>query len=103
MGFKEDKQTILAALLSGSYLHEPRMFQAEKNWLSTGDLTKEQALEVLSKVVGREAEFSLHHFDANLKVWVFKPEWGNQRWYIKCYMDDGTLTFISFHPSGGLS
>ena len=102
MGFKDDKQAILAMLLQGLYLHETRAFQAEKNWLSTGDITREKAREIVSMVAGRSAESSPHHAVPGIKIWIFKPECEGQRWYIKCYLDEGTLTFISFHPTGGI-
>ena len=102
MGFKDDKQAILEMLRQGLHLHETRAFQAEKNWLSTGDITQEKAWEIVSKVSGRLAESSPHHAVSSIKTWIFKPEWEGQRWYIKCYLDEGTLTFISFHPTGGI-
>lgn len=58
MGFKDDKQAILEMLRQGLHLHETRAFQAEKNWLSTGDITQEKAWEIVSKVSGRLAESS---------------------------------------------
>jgi hypothetical protein len=101
VGFNDDKQAILEMLIQGFYLHETRAFQADKNWLSTGDITQESAWAIVSKVTGRTAESSPHHADPEIKVWVFKPECEGQRWYIKCYLDEGALTFISFHPTGG--
>ena len=56
---------------------------------------------------GNQCETSSHHVDPSIDVHVFKPEARvdpgakKKRWYIKLYLLDPDVWFISVHESKG--
>ncbi len=106
MGFKRAKQNFLEAFRDGRVVHETRASQAEKNWVSSGEVSLERAHEILSCARGQDGRSDRHDLDDSLEVWIFKPLWQAQRWYVKGFLLDGEihlveLHLISFHPSEG--
>ena len=103
MGFKDAKQKFLQALKSGEIQHESRDWG--KNWLAEDRISLEEAISILSQARGQDSPNpTRHHFEPDIEVWIFKPRYNNERWYIKGYWLEGELHIlelhlISFHPS----
>ncbi len=93
MSFKNTKSEVMEALRNKTFRHELRQGD-QKNLLQTGEVTLEEALDLMARTRGDQASCSKHHFDTTIDVWVFRP----QGWYIKFYLQGGCW-FISFHPS----
>lgn len=101
MGFREDRAQMLQALRSGRVFHEQRSYFEDKNVLATGQISEQEALVLLAAVRGSQAEVSVHHYDPLQKVWILKPEVAGVRWYLKAYLQDDCLVFLSFHRAQG--
>ena len=103
MGFKDAKKKFIRALKDGEIQHESRDWG--KNWLAEDRIGLEEAVSILSQAQGQDSPGpTLHHFLADVEVWVFKPRHNNERWYIKGYLLEEELHIlelhlISFHPS----
>jgi predicted GTPase len=100
MGFTDAKRTVVAALRSGNYEHEPRDVLEEKNLLAVGEVTEEQVIHALNRATGKDYSSSAHHWDESTEVHTFKPRVDGVTWYIKAYVVDegsGRVTFISVH------
>lgn len=92
-GYKEAKRKVLAALASGSYLHEVRNEIDVKNKLATGEISPDEIAEMIRKSTGKDHSRSPHHADASVTVHVIS----RQGWYIKFYFIDPDTWFISVH------
>jgi len=102
VGFERDKRTILAVLLAGEYLLETREAQALKNLLASDqDITSQVAYDIVNATRGNQARQDCHHQDPNQPIWILRPTWNKERWYVKCYIDCQTdlVYFVSFHRS----
>jgi hypothetical protein len=105
MGFKDAKRKFLQALKDGEIQHESREWG--KNWLAEEQISLDEAISIFSQARGQDSPDSTrHHFDPDVEVWVFKPRYHGERWYIKGYLLEGELHIlelhlISFHPSEG--
>ena len=97
MGFNEDKSRMVAALLAGQVIHEERSYQENKNLLATGQITEEQAASILGSVPGRQAEGSVHHYDPSQRIWVMRVNVEGVQWYLKAYLKEESVVFLSFH------
>jgi hypothetical protein len=96
MGFKEIRALLIEALQSGNYISEPRLDIAEKNLLSTEEVTNESVIRLLRRCAGWEYSTSRHHTE-DVDCHVFTPSLGDERWYIKAYLRSGLAVFISVH------
>ena len=102
MGLTQARATLIAALAGGTYQHEPREAQEEKNLLAVGDVSPEEVIRLLNRCKGTQYSESTHHWAADVVVHLFEPEFGDETWYIKAYFldeGDGTAVFISVHRS----
>ena len=93
MGYDASKRQAIQALHERRFRHERRSGE-NKNLLETGEVTIEEAIQLLGQTRGTEATSSPHHFDRSVDVWVLRP----RGWYIKFYVMD-LCWFISFHQS----
>ncbi len=104
MGFKDAKKIFLTAIERDAVVHDYR-HSDDKNWLARNLISSEQAVRILSQARGQDTPSpSPHHFLPGVDIWVFKPLYQNERWYVKGYCIDGELHLvelhlISFHPS----
>ena len=107
VGFKRARSEALRAMVEGRILHEARDEVDEKNLLVTGEVTAEQVARLLRACRGTQYECTPHHFDSSIDVHVFKPEArvepgaDKKRWYIKLYLLEPDVWFISVHESKG--
>lgn len=104
MGFREAKRDFVDALKDGRVSHESRAGQDEKNWILSGRLDLEEAADIVSATRGNQASSSPHHLSPDIEVWVLKPTYGGDRWYVKGHLkgDDFQLVelrLLSFHPT----
>lgn len=104
MGFKDAKRIFISAIAADEVQHERRTAWG-KNWLADKQLSNEQAASIVSQTRGQDASPPTpHHYLPGVEVWVFKPLYNNERWYVKGYWTEDELHLvelylISFHPS----
>jgi hypothetical protein len=92
-GFKEARKKVLAALASGSYLHEARNDIDVKNKLATGEISALDVATLIKASTGNDHSRSQHHADPAIVVHVISRK-GR---YIKFYFLDPDTWFISVH------
>lgn len=92
-GFREAKRKVIAALTSGSFLHEARNEIDAKNKLATGEISAATVVELIKTSTGRGHSRSSHHADPSITVHVIS----RRGWYIKFYFVDPDTWFISVH------
>ncbi len=95
MEFKRAKSELIQAIHAETYLIEYRSDRG-KNLLPSMD--RETAAEIVGRTKGNQASSSAHHEAPALTVWVFKPEFQGESWYVKFYFTANTVV-ISFHRS----
>lgn len=104
MGFKDAKQLFISAIRADEVQHEHRSAWG-KNWLADKRISNDEAADIVAQARGQDTPPPTpHHFLANVEVWVFKPLYNNERWYVKGYWIGDELHLvelflISFHPS----
>lgn len=103
MGFLEIRAVVIECLRVGAVQHEARNDIDTKNLLVTGEISTEEVIRLLKGTKGFQYETSPHHTLRNLTVYIFKPEMTESttkvRWYIKCYLLEPDVWFISVHKS----
>ncbi len=105
MSFKNVRHAAIEAILEGRIQHEVRNQIDDKNLLLTGDVSPQQVVRLLQACRGTQYECSRHHQIRGLDVHVFKPEASLEvrgarvRWYIKLYLLEPAVWFISVHMS----
>jgi hypothetical protein len=104
MGFREAKRDFLEALKNGRVSHESRAGQDDKNWILSGQIDHEEAADIVNATRGNQAGSSPHHLSPDIEVWIFKPTYKGDRWYVKGYLKGSDfqlveLRLLSFHPS----
>lgn len=99
MGLKDIREEIVKKLLEGRIQHETTRSGDinEKNLLLVGKVSVEEVVELIKATKGPGFSTSKHHLDANIDVHVFKPKKGGITWYIKCYLIEPDIWFISVH------
>jgi hypothetical protein len=102
VGFKTAKQSVLQALdasIAGKSVvfHEQRHDQRDKNLLQSGDVSLQEVRDVLGRANGTEHDESSHHNVSSITVHVVKRSEYGVFWYIKWYMLEPNLWFISVH------
>lgn len=97
MGFKEIRALLIEALLDDRIEHETRAEIEDKNLLSTGEVTSELVVRLLRRCAGWEYSTSRHHTQ-NVDCHIFTPRMGGECWYIKAYLQNEQVVFISVHP-----
>jgi len=98
MGFREDRQAILEALQQGAYAFELRGVPG-RNLFQSGTVSAAFVVDAIKSTRGPQARSDVHHQRPDVTVWIMKPTYQGQRWYIKCYLDGGTAWFVSVHPA----
>jgi hypothetical protein len=106
MGFRKIRQEAIRAIEEGRIQHEARDEVDEKNLLLTGELSAEQVVQLLKICRGTQYACSAHHLMRDIDVHVFKP-YGKlnaaavgKQWYIKLYLLEPDVWFISVHEGG---
>ncbi|OEE18288.1 hypothetical protein OAY_10190 [Vibrio cyclitrophicus ZF205] len=99
MSFKEAKKKVIESLEQGDFLHEERDNIDKKNKLAVGDVTKEEVIDILRRARGNEHTSSAHHLDKNIDVHTVVRKHESQEWYIKWYLVEPNVVFISVHLS----
>jgi hypothetical protein len=97
MGFKDARAMLIEALRSGQFINDDRSDAAEKNLLSTGEVTAAFVIQLLQRCAGWEYSTSKHHF-SSADCHIFTPAMGGERWYIKAFFRHGVAVFVSVHP-----
>lgn len=99
MGFKSIRSDVIEMLRSGNIQHEVRNAIDIKNMLSIGEKSPEDVIEFLKLCRGNQYSTMPHKDDATVTVHVFKPVVDKVEWYIKCYILEPDVWFISVHQS----
>lgn len=99
MGFRQIKQQAITCLKQGRYYHEARCAIDVKNRFSTGEVDEAFVVALLSKTRGDGYSCSPHHQDASIDVHVFRTTFSGESWYVKFYMIEPQMIFISVHQS----
>lgn len=99
MGLKDIRVEVIRKLQEGRVLHETTRSGDidEKNLLLTGKITVEEVIELIHATKGPGYSTSKHHLDRSIDVHIFKAKKGEIEWYIKCYLIEPDLWFISVH------
>lgn len=99
MGLTEVRARIVKKLRDGRILHDTTRSGTidEKNLLLVGKVTVEEVIEVINSAKGSDYSTSKHHLDPSIDVHVFKLKKKGVNWYIKCYMLEPDVWFISVH------
>lgn len=94
------------ALAKGAYSHVQRDDMEEKNWLSSGKVTREEVIDLLKSCAERDYTLSDHHQISRIKVHTFvvtKSVAGSPRWYLKFFFQPNNpgqgWKVYSVHPS----
>lgn len=99
MGLKDIRVEVIRKLQEGRILHETTRSGNidEKNLLLTGKITVEEVIELIYATRGTGYSTSKHHLDMSIDVHIFRVKKGESEWYIKCYLIEPDLWFISVH------
>lgn len=99
LGLKEVRTSVIEKLKEGRIQHETDRSGDinEKNLLLIGKVTVEEVIELINATRGTQFSTSKHHADENIEVHVFKPVKSSVEWYIKCYLIEPDIWFISVH------
>lgn len=100
MGFKDARSQLIAALscTDGTWtvLHEERD-DATKNLLKTGEVQAQEVCTVLRCCQGQDYSSGPHHQVASVTVHIIQRRHQNIDWYIKWYVIEPSVYFISVH------
>lgn len=100
MSLAAARRALLAALEAGRYEYEARDTLAEKNLLAIGNVDAAFVALLVRRTRGNQYEAVPHHWDSTVRVHVFKPQFGGERWYVKAYFlppDETRAVFIGVH------
>ena len=97
MGFNEAKGKIVECLETGDFRHEERNDIDIKNLLATGKVTTREVLKIILRAKGVSYGCSGHHFDDTVLVHLIETNFEGKRWYIKWYVLEPNVWFISVH------
>jgi hypothetical protein len=95
LGFRDVRQRVLDALLSGRVIHAFRRDRQEKNLLDMGVLCPADVVDIVRKARGNEHACSPHHRDPSTDVHVLR----RAGWYLKFVLLDDHVEFLSVHRS----
>lgn len=99
MGLKKTRSAVVEKLKDGRIQHETTRSGNidEKNLLLTGMVSVEEVINLINSTKGPDYSTSKHHLDDDVDVHVFRPKKKGVSWYIKCYMIEPDIWFISVH------
>lgn len=93
IGFREARKRAIEALRTGNYSIAARNNIDAGNLLATGDVSKDEIIEVLKACTGNDHERRPHHMIRGIDVHIVK----SAGWYIKFYFIDPDTFFLSVH------
>ena len=93
MGLIDIRKKVVEHLELGCIQHEARDNINVKNLLKTGAITVEEVIKLIKRTKGTNFSTSSHHTIQSVDVHTFKSD----GWYIKCYLIEPDLWFISAH------
>jgi hypothetical protein len=96
MGFKEVRAQLIEALQSDRVRNEARADAGDKNLLWAGIIDEDDVVRLLRRCTGWEYSTSRHH-TLDVDCHIFTPSMGDERWYIKAYLQNELAVFISVH------
>jgi hypothetical protein len=99
LGLKSIRTEVIKKLQDGRIQHETTRSGDidEKNLLLTGAITVEEVIELINATKGDDYSTSSHHLDKSIEVHVFRPKKSGISWYVKCYLIEPDVWFISVH------
>lgn len=102
IGFKRAKARLLATLQSAmagkeTIRHEARSSANDKNLLASGHVTLAEVAAIINKSRGGDYEESQHHQAPEIVVHVVKCRHDGLAWYVKWYVLEPNVWFISVH------
>ncbi|MFP5459347.1 MAG: hypothetical protein ACLGG7_11490 [Bacteriovoracia bacterium] len=99
MGLTDVRAQIVKYLRAGQYQHDTtrRGEIEEKNLLVTNVVSIVDVIQLILATKGHQYSSSRHHSDRTITVHIFKPLRNGVRWYIKCYVLEPNVWFISVH------
>lgn len=99
MGLKDIRSEVIKKLLEGRIQHETDRNGAvdEKNLLLVGVVSISEVIELLNATKGYQFSCSKHHLIKGIDVYIFRPYVKGKGWYIKCYLIEPDIWFISVH------
>jgi hypothetical protein len=102
IGFRRAKASLLAALnaaISGKAIirHEARAATKDKNLLASGQVSLAELVAIISKSRGSDYSESPHHQAPEIVVHIISRRHVGLSWYIKWYILEPNLWFISVH------
>lgn len=99
MGFKRIRATIVKKLKEGRIQHELDRSGSidEKNHLAVGKISVEEVVDLLNSTKGFQYKALAHHILPEIEIHIFKPVKNKVAWYIKCYLIEPDVIFISVH------
>lgn len=99
LGLKDVRVAVIKKLEEGRIQHETTRSGDinEKNLLLTGRVTVDEVVEIIMATKGTGFTTSkLHGYD-NIDVHIFEHKKKGINWYIKCYLIEPDIWFISVH------
>ena len=99
MAFSEIKKQVIYCLKNNHISHEQRANIDIKNLLSTGEISLEKTIKILSRCRGNEYSTSKHHSAPSIDVHIVKTRYMSKNWYLKWYFLEPDCIFISVHES----
>jgi len=97
VGFKDIKRIAIDYLKKGAFDHEARTDINVKNLFSIGMIDTDYVISLINKTSGEEYQSSPHHQDKTIDVHIFRPFKDDFYWYIKFYIIEPDIIFISIH------
>jgi len=82
------RSVLCRAILAGAYRHLPREDIEEKNWLSTGRVSRQEVVDLLNACTATNYSLSNHHEVPAIKVHEFKVHKtvaNTTPWYLKFF------------------
>ena len=99
LGLKAVRSSVIEKLKEGRIQHDTTRSGDinEKNLLVTGQVSVDDVIELINATKGNGYSTSKHHLDKSIDVHVFEVKKHAANWYIKCYLIDPDVWFISVH------
>lgn len=98
MGFRQARRKVIECLNNGQVLYDLERSNIDvKNLLATGEVSREEAAEIIGRARGNQYDTSSHHFDQSIEVHIITTSYDSRSWYIKWFYIEPDVTFISFH------
>jgi len=96
MGFNEIKQKVIKCIQMNLVQHETRT--NSKNLYASGELSDEDVIDILKSCRGDCYEKQRHHF-LDVDIHIMKPKGRYDGLYVKFYLIEPDVWFVSVHFS----